>query len=189
MTQLIVRRPRTHDWLSSLTLPQQQLRLSERDFVNLPATTTLRVHDTLTSVFIKRENDGVDFEIHAITPAEKEWVHKVLDRIGGQVARLLFLPPAWDSFEGQRVSIDAAQGATQLLLEILEEATPVPAVVPGSDGSLQLEWHMPGGELEINVESHSKGLVFWRHGGAEWERELRDVRSQLQVLLHQLTTT
>lgn len=164
-------------------------RLSQRDFVEPQATTTLRSQDTLTSVFIRREGDLVEFEIHGESPGDQQRIQEILDRVGGRLARLLFMPPAWDSFEGKRTTIEAAQGATEILLELLDDNVPEPAIVPGSDGSLQLEWHLASGELEINIESRQTGLVFYRRGHDEWERELAQVRPALRGLVGELTLT
>ncbi len=53
--------------------------------------------------------------------------------------------------------------------------TPVPQVVPSANGSIQLEWHTLGIDLEIEVESLSAFHVFFSDGqdeDPEWEGEI-----------------
>lgn len=187
LAELVLKQPRRHDWLTSISSSVRGTRLSDSDFVEPATTTTLRTQETLTSVFIRREGDLVEFSVRGRASLDQEKIQQSLERVGGRLAELLFLPPGWDSFEARRTTVEAAQGATELLLEILDSDIPEPAIVPGSDGSLQLEWHLPAGGLEINVESSHSGLVFFHAASVEWERELGAVRNSLPSLIRQLT--
>lgn len=188
LAELVLKQPRRHDWLTSIgSSVRLGTRLSDSDFVEPATTTTLRTQETLSSVFIRREGDLVEFSIRGRTSPDQEKIQQTLERVGGRLAQLLFLPPGWDSFEARRTTVEAAQGATELLIEILDSDIPQPAIVPGSDGSLQLEWHLPSGGIEINIESRHSGLVFFHDASVEWERELGAVRSSLPSLIRQLT--
>lgn len=61
------------------------------------------------------------------------------------------LPAGWDGYAGQPVSFGCAQFAAQLLERLCDEEVPPPSLVPGSDGSLQLEWHRNDFDIEVDI--------------------------------------
>lgn len=64
---------------------------------------------------------------------------------------LLELPNGWDSYGARRVDGERVKATLDLLLELLCDDTPPPSCVPVSDGSVQLEWHTGGVDLEVSV--------------------------------------
>lgn len=68
-----------------------------------------------------------------------------------KLAELCRLPYGWDGYRGVAVSRENAHFAAQLLSQIGGAHTPAPAIVPGSAGDLQIEWHTPHGDLELHV--------------------------------------
>jgi hypothetical protein len=65
--------------------------------------------------------------------------------------QLRTLPPNWNSYGATRVAPVATEAAYKLLQEMTTHATPYPAIVPTSDGSIQLEWHTRGVDLELRI--------------------------------------
>ena len=61
------------------------------------------------------------------------------------------LPVGWDGYAGFPVSFNNAIFAANLLERLYLDGVPAPAIVPGSDGSLQLEWHRNQFDVEIDV--------------------------------------
>lgn len=61
------------------------------------------------------------------------------------------LAAGWDGYAGQPVSFGCAQFAAQLLERLCDDAVPPPSLVPGSDGTLQLEWHRNGYDIEVDI--------------------------------------
>ena len=61
------------------------------------------------------------------------------------------LPEGWDGYAGFPVSFSNASFAADLLERLYSDGVPPPSIVPGSDGSLQLEWHRNQFDVEIDV--------------------------------------
>ncbi len=74
---------------------------------------------------------------------------RVIREVVSELNRALALPRNWDSYRGRCASPTAAKAALSWLIDVLQPALPCPSVVPGSDGSVQLEWHLRGIDLEI----------------------------------------
>ena len=70
-------------------------------------------------------------------------------------ARIAVLPENWDSYGAPRVSADAIRRAARWLESV--------AVVPCSDGGVQLEWHSDGVDFEI-VFSANGDIEAWMEG-------------------------
>jgi hypothetical protein len=111
-----------------------------------------------------------------------EWFAGMLD----QICELGNLQENWDSYGGRPIDPQCAQVAVKLLLSIMDEDTPRPAVVPTNRGGIQLEWHCNGIDLEVAVQSPSRIQVAFedQRGGAEWERQVEngDLRPLVSAL-------
>ncbi len=83
---------------------------------------------------------------HVVSPQASDVIHAVVSRID----ELLALPGNWDSYEAQPISIAGAISAVGWFDAIACPGLPVPAVVPGFDGSIQFEWHTRGIDLEVS---------------------------------------
>lgn len=70
---------------------------------------------------------------------------------------MLALSTDWDTYGGRSLSITAARAAVSWLLDACQDRLPAPTVVPGSDGSIQLEWHTRGVDLEVHFEASGVG--------------------------------
>lgn len=90
-------------------------------------------------------------------PAEA-WSVAVEERL----QELIRLPVGWDGYNGQPVSFRNAVFALSVLESTCTIATPSPEVVPGSSGDLQLEWHLPGGEIELHIRAPND-VHAWRY--------------------------
>ena len=91
----------------------------------------------------------------------------------GRFNDLVSLPRGWDGYAGRPVSFSVARFAANLIERLCVEispmpqlvssatsttgfwgavgAVPAPQLVPGGDGSLQMEWHVNQYDLEIDV--------------------------------------
>jgi hypothetical protein len=90
------------------------------------------------------------------------------------LGRLLALTPGWDSYGALPVDPACALAAWHLLTAILREDSPAPAVVPTVRGGVQLEWHVKGVDLEIEVGAARLYHVAFEDNatGEAWEKEL-----------------
>ncbi len=75
------------------------------------------------------------------------WIRDLADRFN----ELTSLTVGWDGYTGQPISFSCAQFAANLIECLFVDSVPEPQLVPGSDGTLQLEWHLNQFDLEIDV--------------------------------------
>ncbi len=88
------------------------------------------------------------------------------------------LEEGWDGYRGRRVKWQTADFTFRMLQSICAWDAPVPQIVPGSSGTLQVEWHLPHQTIELLVRAPYE-VEAWREGDdlAEEEVELsRDFR-------------
>jgi hypothetical protein len=69
----------------------------------------------------------------------------------GRFREMVNLPRGWDGYAGKPVDFEIACFASQLLQALYLDPVPTPSLVPGSDGSLQIEWHLAGFDIELDV--------------------------------------
>lgn len=81
----------------------------------------------------------------------------VVQALVADLNNMLALSSDWDTYGGRSSSITAARAAVSWLLDAWQDGLPAPAVVPGSDGSIQLEWHTRGIDLEVRFEASGAG--------------------------------
>lgn len=79
--------------------------------------------------------------------SEKEWASTLV----GKFNELTALPDGWDGYVGRPVSFTCASFSANLLERLYDEALPPPSLVPGSDGTLQFEWHINHYDVEVDV--------------------------------------
>jgi hypothetical protein len=100
--------------------------------------------DDLYSPKIVANNDNrflVDFD-------DQHWHQKLSERI----QELAALKVGWDGASGQQIPFLTIHFVCHLLDRLLDAQTPSPSLVPTSGGEVQLEWHLPGFDLELLVE-------------------------------------
>lgn len=73
-----------------------------------------------------------------------------------QIANFCNLKLNWDSYGAKPVDPNNAVTAILILLNAVDDSTPLPTVVPLSQGGIQLEWHCNGADLEIVIASPSR---------------------------------
>jgi hypothetical protein len=61
------------------------------------------------------------------------------------------MPMGWDSYTGSPLRWDTGLFALKILNDIMRPKTPMPQVVPSSEGGVQLEWHVKDIDLELHV--------------------------------------
>jgi hypothetical protein len=116
---------------------------------------------------------------------EPAWFKPTVERL----KHLLQLREDWDSYGAAPVDPRAARKALQLLALTTSLATPAPAVVPTVRGGLQLEWHQPDVDLEVEVPPSGPLRMTYENfvEGREWEGELRSNLAPLVEALAQLS--
>lgn len=77
------------------------------------------------------------------------WQQALLPRL----EELVRLPNGWDGYRGRPISLPCATFAAEILVRLCREDLTPPALVPGSDGSVQIEWHENGYDVELDVQA------------------------------------
>lgn len=107
---------------------------------------------------------GEDIVVEPVTLQESDvgsTFNKDLAEAARQLAKLLSMPPDWDSYGAYPIDRHKAAAALDLVWIAIESGAPVPAIVPTSDGGIQLEWHRRGVDLEIRVISGASFEVYF----------------------------
>lgn len=108
-----------------------------------------------------------------------DWVRRQkaawLDELTANARRLSGLASGWDGPGSVPISRKVLFRASKLSRDALEglEAASAPSLVPGGDGSIQIEWHEKHGELELVIHPSGESYIWGRiySTGAEFEGE------------------
>jgi hypothetical protein len=92
-----------------------------------------------------------------LSAAEQDWK----DDVEAKLEALIRLPDGWDGYQGVPVSFANAVFSLRMLESVCDTDSPSPQIVPGTNGDLQLEWHLPGGDVELHVRAPNDVLA-WR---------------------------
>jgi hypothetical protein len=79
------------------------------------------------------------------------------DRVIARIIRLLDLPPNWDSYGARVVDVDSVKTALRVMFWTMKPETPLPQIIPTPKGTIQLEWHLRG--IDLEVEAMPSGLL------------------------------
>jgi len=82
-----------------------------------------------------------------MVPGQSEWLAVLADRFDD----ITSLPRGWDGYGGLPVAFSCAQFAANLIDRLFDSNIGVPQLVPGSDGTLQIEWHENDFDIEVDV--------------------------------------
>src|SRR5712692_6489754 len=87
-------------------------------------------------------------------------VSPVLTKAVQALAELLTLPSGWNSHRAKPIDAGNVARAIGLLVALMQEGTPAPAVVPTVRGGVQLEWHTQGMDIEIYIAAPERVSFF-----------------------------
>jgi hypothetical protein len=102
--------------------------------------------------------------------------------------KLLSLPPNWDSYDARPIAPEIVRSAVELLRKTARAETPRPTVVPTVRGGVQIEWHIHGIWIEIELLSAERvGILYEdRQDSTELELDLRSDTARLSSLIARL---
>lgn len=93
-----------------------------------------------------------DWPHDAVRGESAPWLRPAAERLRDLSA----LPPAWDSYGAPPIDPSCIGAVLPLLSMIMRTDTPVPSLVPTSRGSIQVEWHTRGIDLEVEFLTPSR---------------------------------
>ena len=145
--------------------------LAESSLKELAGVDTAATRSLLTderSVKLPLRSGYLLFEISGEEP---RWFYPTLSCF----QQLGQMPEGWDSYGADVISDEAIVGAAEVLAQLqLPFGAAPPSVVPGSSGSVQLEWHQAGADVEIHISPEGHTTVFLSEAGDELEFEALD---------------
>lgn len=97
--------------------------------------------------YLRLVSSAKSWSPETIGDSELNWFAEVDQRL----SLLSRLNRGWDGYDGRPVSNQVVAFTRQMLKELYLDGLPMPALVPGSDGSLQVEWHQNGLDIELDV--------------------------------------
>lgn len=74
------------------------------------------------------------------------------DHLNLELNRLFALPPRWDGYTADEVTVEAVHEMVEVLFVAVGKTTVPPQFFPLPDGGLQAEWHIHGNDVEIEVD-------------------------------------
>jgi hypothetical protein len=112
------------------------------------------------------------------------WLPSLVDRAN----ELLDLPPGWDAEGAAPLDRKRVRAALDLLVHTAPRDAPTPALIPLGVGSVQLEWHQEGIDLEIEVETPHRFTILFRDRapGEGWEATVTEKSRRLRSVLAEL---
>lgn len=126
-----------------------------------------------------RTYSGVDIAPYLLSyTATPSW----LNRARAKLDELGQLQAGWDSYGAKQVSSLARFAAFELLRQTATRATPAPALIPTSEGLVQIEWHTRGIDLEVLVISPTRFSVLFEDSREEADRIEEELRYDLRKL-------
>jgi hypothetical protein len=124
-----------------------------------------------------RSNDIVAFRRLEVLGSTSGWLASLTKRFEDVVS----LMPGWDGYQGRPVSFSVAVFAANLLEAIYVETLDAPSIVPGADGSLQIEWHMFGFDIEVDILAPNN-VVATRYRHADSTEEVVELKNDFSIL-------
>lgn len=94
--------------------------------------------------------------LHAAGPRLPGWFGA---RLAEELNRLLALPPRWDGDTADEVKAEAVAEAIRVLASVASVDTIAPQLFPLADGGIQIEWHVGGNDVEIEIDGSGSVYV------------------------------
>lgn len=106
------------------------------------------------------------------------------------VRQVLQLPPGWAGPGSRPVTREALVGAFEFIRRRLPVTSPRPSVVPTGPGGIQLEWHLPGLDVEVEFDVDGKvcdiAVADEQRGVHESGDSLWEVVDEVEISLKQV---
>lgn len=113
-----------------------------------------------------------------------------LDPTIAALQKLTALGANWDSYGAVPIDRKNVIRALELLGDVMHFDTLPPQVVPTSGGGIQLEWHVNGVNLEIEIEEASRIHAYYElvEEEEEWEGDVSSNRGALSKPMSRLSS-
>lgn len=103
--------------------------------------------------------------------------------LSARLNELTALPVGWDGYAGRPVSFQCAFFVANMLERLCQDNVPAPSLVPGNDGSLQVEWHRNMFDVELDVLD-AQNVVATRVNRKTEEEEVIEIQNDFSKIVH-----
>jgi hypothetical protein len=110
-----------------------------------------------------------------------------LPAVVAKLDELANLPSNWNSYGATKMKRPCVLASLQLLVAVMCDGTPSPSVVPTTRGTILLEWHKRGIDLEIDVLGPDRFHVIAEAEGTEEEFEVQADVTDIARFIERLT--
>ena len=86
----------------------------------------------------------------------------LIQKIKTKLLEYTKLSPGWDGYSGIPLPSKNVKIMVGAIEKVILHQIPMPSVVPGGDGAVQIEWHVNDFDLEFTVSSFGE-LSVWRY--------------------------
>ena len=111
------------------------------------------------------------------------------DALGPRLEELMRLPFGWDGYGAGPVSWDCASFAAFIVDKLSRDDLSPPSLIPGSDGTLQIEWHKNSFDIELEVLGPNR-VIGLRYDSITHQETLLDLNNdftEVKAWLNELT--
>lgn len=82
-----------------------------------------------------------------VSVPNSNWIQTLRNRLD----EISSLPNGWDGYFGRAVTFTNALFAANLINRLYRKDISPPSLVPGGDGTIQIEWHEGGYDIELDI--------------------------------------
>jgi hypothetical protein len=110
--------------------------------------------------------------------------------LGTRLEHLSRLEEGWDSYDAQPVSRALLNRVGSFVIHLLDQAVPLPELVPTSSGTVIVSWRREDLEIEIDLHPEGEDLEFVRsqHASFDYEGSLELISGEAKLLLERSRT-
>jgi hypothetical protein len=176
--------------MSSVLEPLRKCEgLSDRDWAAGQTTMVVPSRATLVGRAQSRSRSVFPFLNGRLTVESEGPLPVWFRRAVAALDELAQLPTDWDSYGAGAIGHQSILATAELLLGIMRDDTPFPSVVPTNRGTVLLEWHTRGVDLEVEVRGRDRIHASFEDSrdGTQWEAEIGPDLTQLVQSIERLS--
>jgi hypothetical protein len=147
------------------------------------------VEDIMTELTFRRSVEEGLQQLDAGQGVPHDEARRRFPDVVAALDELAQLPANWDSYGAGTIRHSSLLATLELLLRIMRENTPMPALVPTNRRTILVEWHTRGIDLEVEVHGSDRLHVAFEDSrdGTEWEAELGSDLTRLVECIERLS--
>lgn len=107
----------------------------------------------------------------AVSGAERGVRPRFVEYVEAVLNNLLELRDGWDGRRARAITTPAVQVAVQLLATLMNDASAPPQFFPLPDGGIQVEWHVGGNHIEVEIDRDGEAHVLARASNGAYVTE------------------